>query len=99
MTSKDPQVMALKTTVQAQHALDFEGVCNEMSAQIAVLYPGATTEHKNKRQWHVSAAQHGRGHGRGHYGNQRFHTVPQNMQYFGSMDVHDPIRWFTEEEW
>ena len=99
MTSKDPQVMALKTTVRAQHALDFEGACNEMSAQIAILYPGAVIEHKNKRRWHVSAAQCGRGHGRGHYGNQGFHSGPQNVQYFGSMDVRDPTRQFMEEEW
>ena len=64
--------MALKTTAvgRAQHALDFEGACNEMSAQIAVLYPGAAIEHKNKRRWRMSAAQHGTGRGRGHYGNQ-----------------------------
>jgi hypothetical protein len=46
MTSKDPQVMALKTTMWAQHALDFEGACNEMSAQIAVLYSGSVIEHR-----------------------------------------------------
>ena len=48
MKTTNPEVLALKVTVQAQHALDFEGACNEMSAQIAVLFPGAAVENKNK---------------------------------------------------
>jgi hypothetical protein len=103
VVSTNAEVVAIKAVVRSTHPTDFNSASTLMAGQIALLYPAASTDVRNKRK--ISAVAQGRGRGRGRCGGRNAggrgggggrHGNPQILN---GVDVSDPMRSFTSDEW
>ena len=105
--STHPQVLAAITLTRSAYRNDYTNACSEMSTQISEIFPG---KGESGRKRHIgSVSEHnqggrgrgrgsGRGGGRGGRGGGRGRG---NLGHcvLGGIDVSDPTREFTENEW
>ena len=111
MKMDSPAVLASMALVGLKHPDDFKSAGEEMATQITQIFPGskheckksgysrnrkvAAMEHDSKRVCFENDGQGGRGcrGGRGGRGNNK------NKNYLNGVDVSDPSRSFSPEEW
>jgi hypothetical protein len=91
ITSSSTEVVALKTIIRDRYPNDFAKASTHMAGQIALIFPAAQGEVRNKRRI-ASMDSRGRGDGRGRGRGRR--TTMMN-----GVDVSDPTRSFTPDEW
>jgi hypothetical protein len=99
------EVVAIKVVVRSTHPTDFNSASTLMAGQIALLYPAASMDLRNKRKISAVAQTSGRGRGRGRCGGRNAggrgggggrHGNPQILN---GVDVSDPVHNFTSDEW
>jgi hypothetical protein len=107
--STNAKVVAIKAVVRSTHPNNFNRASNLMAGQIALLFPAATNDLRNKRK--ISAITQGHGGGPGGAGGRGGHHGGRmnagrgsggchgNAQFLNSVDVSNPMRSFTSEEW
>ena len=91
ITSSSTEVVALKTISRDRYPNDFAQASTHMAGQIALIFPAAQGEFRNKRRI-ASMDSRGRGDGPG-CGRGRRTTM------MSGVDVSDPTGSFTPEEW
>jgi hypothetical protein len=100
VTSTNPEVIAIKAVVRSTHPTDFNRASTLIAGQIAVLFPAVNTDMRPKRK--ISALE-GNQNGRGRGGRARYtgarNGIRGNPTMFHGVDVSDPTRNFTTEEW
>jgi hypothetical protein len=90
--STNPEVIALKTVIRATHPTDFNAASTHMAQQIAMIFPAANiSEARVKRR--VANVETG-ARGRGRFGNR---NAGRNL--INGVDVSNPTRNFTDDEW
>jgi hypothetical protein len=98
--TQDMEMVAQKLIIASQYPNDFLDACNYFSAQVSRLHAGAQLEnskYNNKRN--ISAMQ-GRGGGRGNCGHSGgCGNGNGSITKINGVDVSDPTRSFTNEEW
>jgi hypothetical protein len=107
VVSTNAEVVAIKAVVRSTHPNDFNRASNLMAGQIALLFPAAMSDLRNKRKISAVGAQGGSGGagGRsGHHGGRMNAGRGGggrhgNAQFLNGVDVSDPMRSFTSEEW
>ena len=90
VTSSNVEVIALKTVIRNNYPNDFAQASTHMAAQIALIFPAAQSDIRNKRR---IGAMYSRGGGRGGQGRGRRTTM------LNGVEVSDPTRSFSPEEW
>jgi hypothetical protein len=90
VTSSNVEVIALKTVIRNNYPNDFAQASTHMAAQIALIFPAAQSDIRNKRR---IGAMDSRGGGRGGRGRGRRTTM------LNGVDVLDPTRSFSPDEW
>jgi hypothetical protein len=106
VTSTNQEVIALKAVVRSTHPTDFDAASTLMAGQIAILFPAAamTPDTRYKRKISVANTQ-GRGRGRFNtpggrgLGPQTVHPNRLHMGVVNGVDITDPTRTFTSDEW
>jgi hypothetical protein len=91
ITSSSTEVVALKTIIRDRYPNDFAQASTHMAGQIALIFPAAQGELRNKRRI-ASMDSRGRGDDRG-CGRGRRTTM------MNGVDVSDPTHSFTPDEW
>ena len=87
VTSNNMEVISLKTVIRERYPNDFAQASTHMEGQIALIFPAAQSEIRNKRR--IAAVDfRGRGDGRGGRGRGRRTTM------LNGVDVSDPTRSF-----
>jgi hypothetical protein len=108
VVSTNAEVVAIKAVVRSTHPNDFNRASNLMAGQIALLFPAATSDLRNKRK--ISAVAQGHGGGPGGAGGRGGRHGGRNAgrgsggrhgntQFLNGVDVSDPMRNFTSDEW
>jgi hypothetical protein len=108
VVSTNAEVVAIKAVVRSTHPNDFNRGSNLMSGQIALLFPAATSDLRNKRKISAVTQVHSGGPG-GAGGRGGRHGGRMNAGRGGGgrhgalilngVDVSDPMRNFTSDEW
>jgi hypothetical protein len=104
--STNAEVVAIKAVVRTAHPTDFNAASTLMAGQIALLYPASNGELRNKRKISAVAQTAGRGRGRGRCSGGRGAGGRGggggrhgSTQILNGVDVSDPMRNFTSDEW
>jgi hypothetical protein len=100
------EILAIKAVIHTKHPNDFNQASTLMASQIALLFPGADPEQRNKRKISAVSRTDGRGHG-GRGGRQGGRMNARaggggchgNPQILNGVNVSDPLRNFTSGEW
>ena len=93
VSSTNMEVISLKTVIRERYPNDFAQASTHMAGQIALIFPAAQSEVRNKRRIAAVDSRGGRGDGRGGRGRGRRTTM------LNGVDVSDPTRSFTPDEW
>jgi hypothetical protein len=101
------EILAIKAVVRTNHPNDFNQASTLMASQIALLFPGADAEQRNKRKISAVSKTDGRGPGGGRGGRHGGRMNARaggggrhgNPQILNGVDVSDPLRSFTSDEW
>jgi hypothetical protein len=100
------EILAIKAVVRTKHPNDFNQASTLMASQIALLFPGAEPEQRHKRKISAVSKTDGRGNGgRGGRHGGRMNARAGgggrhgNPQILNGVDVSDPLRNFTSDEW
>jgi hypothetical protein len=108
VVSTNAEVVAIKAVVRSTHPNDFNRASTLMSGQIALLFPAATSDLRNKRKISAVAQGHPGGSGSaggrgGRHGGRmnagRGGGGRHGSQVINGVDVSDPMRSFTSDEW
>jgi hypothetical protein len=109
IVSTNAEVVAIKAVVHSTHPNDFNRASNLMAGQIALLFPAATSDLRNKRKISAVAQGHGGGPGgaggRGGRHGGRMNAGRGsggrhgNTQFLNGVDDSDPMRTITINEW
>lgn len=104
--SEDPEVVAIKAVIRSTYPNNYNAASTMMSGQIAILFPGSHTDSNNdtsnkyKRKISAVNRHEGRGgRGRGRHTNNAGRGGRGRNQKLAGVDVSDPMRNFTTEEW
>jgi hypothetical protein len=104
VVSTNAEVVAIKAVVRSTYPNDFSAASTLMAGQIALLFPAATNELRNKRK--ISAVNAGpgtpnlgRGRGGRGGGGRGGGGRHGNAHMLNGVDVSDPMRNFTSDEW
>ena len=99
--SQHPQVLAAITLCRASFRNDYTGACREMSTQISEIFPGRSEQGRKRSIGNVASdhSRGGRGRGRGSGRGGRGGGRGRGSCILSGIDVSDPTREFTQEEW
>jgi hypothetical protein len=106
--STNPELYAIKAVVRTAHPTNFNLASRLMAEQVALLYPSSNKDAGNKRK--ISAVEQHTPGGRGSGGrDNRNGGQPKgrtggggrrgHQQFLNGVDVSDPMRNFTSDEW